>query len=290
MTILLSKDTKVVVQGITGHQGMFHTKAMKEFGTNIVGGVTPGKKGQVIEGVPVYDDVKSVVEEKGANSSIIFVPAPFAKDAAIEAIDAGIKVIVIITEHIPFHDMVDVVHYARYHNATIIGPNCPGIVSPGYSKIGIMPNIIFKKGNVAVLSRSGTLTYEIVNAITESGYGESVAIGIGGDPVIGSTYLDLLPLLEKDKQTEYIVLVGEIGGTAEEEAAEYIAKHVKKPVIGYIVGRTAPKGKRMGHAGAIITRGRGTAESKVKAFENAGIKVANLPHDIPVLLKEIAKH
>jgi succinyl-CoA synthetase alpha subunit len=262
---------------------------MREFGTKIVAGVTPGKEGELVDGIPVYDTVKKAVVEKGANSSIIFVPAPFTKDAIIEAIDAGIKLVIIITEHVPFHDMVEVLQYSKIHNTRIIGPNCPGIVAPGISKIGIMPNSIFRKGNVGVLSRSGTLTYEIVNAITESGMGISTAIGLGGDPVIGMTFIDGLSLFQDDVETEAVVLVGEIGGTAEEEAAEFIEKNIDKPVVAYIAGRSAPPGKRMGHAGAIISRGRGTADSKVKAFENAGVKVAHLPQDLPELLHKAMK-
>ncbi len=284
MAIWVDENVRLLVQGITGHQGRFHTKAMMDFGTNIVAGVTPGKGGQEIHGVPVYDSVEEAMERK-PNASIVFVPAPFAKDAVIEALDAGIKLVVVITENIPFHDAMQFVHYAKYMGARIIGPNCPGIASPGKTKIGILPNVIFKKGNIGVASRSGTLTYEIVNSLSQAGFGQSTCVGLGGDPIIGSTFIDALEAFEKDKETEAIVLVGEIGGTAEEEAAEYIAANITKPVYAYIAGRTAPPGKRMGHAGAIISGGKGTAESKIKAFEKAGVKVARFPHEIAEIIK-----
>ncbi len=284
MAIWADENIRLLVQGITGHQGQFHTKAMMEFGTKIVAGVTPGKGGMEVHGVPVYNTVEEAME-KEPNASIVFVPAPFAKDAVIEALDAGIKLVVVITENIPFHDAMQFVHYAKYKGARIIGPNCPGIASPGKTKIGILPNVIFKEGNIGVASRSGTLTYEIVNALSQAGFGQSTCVGLGGDPIIGSTFIDALEAFEKDSQTEAIVLVGEIGGTAEEEAAEYIAANVTKPVYAYIAGRTAPPGKRMGHAGAIISGGKGTAESKIKAFEEAGVKVAKFPHEIAELIK-----
>jgi len=284
MAIWADENIRLLVQGITGHQGQFHTKARMEFRTKIVAGVTPGKGGQQVHGVPVYDSVEEAMERE-PNASIVFVPAPFAKDAVIEALDAGIKLVVVITENIPFHDTMQFVHYAKYKGARVIGPNCPGIASPGKTKIGILPNVIFKEGNIGVASRSGTLTYEIVNALSQAGFGQSTCVGLGGDPIIGSTFIDALKAFEDDEKTKAIVLVGEIGGTAEEEAAEYIASNVTKPVYAYIAGRTAPPGKRMGHAGAIISGGKGTAESKIKAFEEAGVKVARFPHEIAELIK-----
>ncbi|KAA0002489.1 MAG: succinate--CoA ligase subunit alpha [Thermoplasmata archaeon] len=284
MAIFVDENTRVVVQGATGHQGRFHIKAMKEFGTHVVAGVTPGKKGEEVHGVPIYNSVEESLE-KEPNTSLILVPAPFAKDAVIEALDAGIKTIVVITEHIPFHDTMEFVHYGIYKKARIIGPNCPGVASPGKTKVGILPNMIFMEGNIGIASRSGTLTYEIVNALTENKIGQSTCVGLGGDPIIGTTFIDALKAFEEDAQTDAIVLVGEIGGTAEEEAADYIKKHVTKPVYAYIAGRTAPPGKRMGHAGAIIARGKGTAESKIAAFKDAGIEVASFPQQIADMIK-----
>lgn len=283
MSILVDENTKVIIQGITGHQGTFHTKAMLDFGTKVVGGVTPGKSGSDVHGVPVFDGVKESVEETGANASMILVPAPFAMDACFEAMDAGIELLVLITERIPFHDAMRIMTYAKTKNTRIIGPNTPGIISPGLCKIGIMPSQIFEKGKVGILSRSGTLTYEIVSWITQSGLGQSTCIGIGGDPIIGLNFTEGMRLLEKDDDTEAMVLVGEIGGTAEEDAAEYVPD-MKKKVCAYIAGQTAPAEKRMGHAGAIISRGRGTAESKIKAFNKVGVPVASLPSDIPKLI------
>jgi len=257
---------------------------MLEFGTKVVAGVTPGKGGATVEGVPVYDSVREAVRRRKANASIIFVPAPYAKDAAIEAIEAGLKLVVIITERIPFHDCLELMPYARSRGCTIIGPNCPGITTPGQAKMGIMPNHIFKTGDVGVISRSGTLTYEIVNAMTQAGFGQSTCIGIGGDPIIGTSTVEALALFQKDRQTNRVVVVGEIGGTAEEEAAEFIERHVSKPVVAYVAGRTAPPGKRMGHAGAIIQGGRGTTESKVRAFADAAVPVADYPADVAKLL------
>lgn len=285
MAVLVDENTKLIVQGITGHQGRYHTKAMKEFGTEVVAGVTPGKGGETVEGVPVFNTVMDAVESTGANTSIIFVPAPFTMDAVFEAIDSGIRLVVVITEHVPVHDAMKMVSYAKMKRARIIGPNCPGIASAGKAKAGILPNHIFREGNTGVVSRSGTLTYEIVNSLTEAGIGQSTTAGIGGDPVIGTNFIDMLELFQNDPETERIVMVGEIGGTAEEEAAEYIKKHVTKPVYAYIAGRTAPPGKRMGHAGAIVSRGRGTAESKIRALEDAGVKVAKVPTEIPDLIK-----
>lgn len=284
MAVLLDENSRVLVQGITGHQGRFHTQACLEYGTRIVAGSVPGKGGQEVHGVPVFDGVAEAVEAKAADTSFFLVPAPYAKDAAVEALEAGIRLLVLITERIPFHDALDIVSYARYKDARVIGPNCPGIISPGRAKVGIMPGHIFAQGGVGVLSRSGTLTYEIVNAITEAGEGQSTCIGIGGDAVIGTNFVEGLALLEADPATERIVLVGEIGGTAEEEAAAYIQERVEKPVVAYVAGQTAPPGRRMGHAGAIITRGKGTAESKVKAFEAASVPVAKVPAEVPELL------
>jgi succinyl-CoA synthetase alpha subunit len=289
MSVLVDADTRVVVQGITGHQGTVHTIAMRAFGSKVVAGTTPGKGGQTVEGVPVFDTVEEAVHATGANASCIFVPAPYAKDAYLEAVDAGIRLSVVVTEHIPFHDMLTMYHYGRLKGARIIGPNCPGIAAPGKAKVGIIPNVVFRPGRVGVISRSGTLTYEIVSGIKDIGLGQSTCIGLGGDPVVGTSFVDALPLFEKDEETDALVLVGEIGGTAEEEAAEYIHQHFHKPVVAYIAGRSAPPGKRMGHAGAIIARGRGTAESKLAALEHAGAKVANFPYEIPALIQAALK-
>ena len=287
MTVLIDAHTRVVVQGITGHQGTVHTRQMKLFGTAVVAGVTPGKAGAEVEGVPVFNSVESAVQKTGANAACIFVPAPYAKDALLETVDAGITLAVIVTEHIPFHDMLVMYHYARSKGARIIGPNCPGIAAPGLAKVGIIPNVVFQKGRIGVISRSGTLTYEIVNGIKEHGLGQSTCIGLGGDPVVGTSFVDALPHFQADPETDVIVLVGEIGGQAEEDAAEYIRHHVTKPVVAYIAGRSAPPGKRMGHAGAIIARGKGTAETKLAALSSAGAKVARFPYEIPDLVAEI---
>lgn len=285
MSVLVDKDTRVIVQGITGHQGSFHAGEMLKFGTNIVAGVSPGKGGQKFQDkVPIYDSVRETLPLK-PNATMISVPAPLVKDAAFEAMDAGMKIVYILTEHVPFHDSMEIVHHARRKCATVIGPNGPGITVPGVCKMGIMPNQIFREGDVAVASRSGTLTYEIVEAITKSGMGESAVIGLGGDPVVGLTYIDVLDMFEKDEKTKKIVLVGEIGGSNEEIAAEYIKHNITKPVVAYITGRSAPPGKRMGHAGAIIEKGVGTAESKINAFNAAGVKVADYPQDVPSLLR-----
>ena len=286
MAIFVDKKTKVVVQGATGHQGVFHIGEMKNFGTNVVAGVTPGKAGQNVHSVPIFDTVQDAVDKTDANTSLILVPARFAKDAVFEALDAGCKTVVTITENIPFHDAMEFVHYAKYKDAVLIGPNCPGIASPGKSKVGILPGSIFMDGNVGVASRSGTLTYEIVNSLTEKNIGQSTCIGLGGDPIIGTTFIDALDAFEADPETKAIVLVGEIGGTAEEDAAEYIKEHINKPVFAFIAGRTAPPGKRMGHAGAIIARGKGTAATKIKAFEKAGVKLAKFPTDIADLVEQ----
>jgi succinyl-CoA synthetase alpha subunit len=258
---------------------------MTAFGTQVVAGVTPGKGGLTVEGVPVYNSVAQAVAETHANASVIFVPAPFARDAFLETADAGIALCVVVTEHIPFHDMLTMYHYGRLRGTRIIGPNCPGIGAPGKSKVGIIPNVVFHAGRVGVISRSGTLTYEIVNSLKEVGLGQSTCIGLGGDPVVGTSFVDALPWFENDPDTDLIVLVGEIGGTAEEEAADYIRHHVKKPVVAYVAGHSAPPGKRMGHAGAIIARGRGTADSKVAALRAAGATVARFPYEIPSLVR-----
>ena len=282
--MLLTARTRLAVQGITGHQGQFHAASMREFGTKVVAGTSPGKGGTKVDGIPVFETMEDVVRRKRANASIVFVPAPYTKDAVIEAIEAGVKLVVVITERIPFHDSLQFIPYARTKGVTVIGPNCPGIITPGQAKAGIMPSHIFKEGDAGVISRSGTLTYEIVNAMTQAGFGQSTCVGIGGDPIIGTNTLEALELFQKDRATKRIVVVGEIGGTAEEEAAEYITKRVTKPVVAYVAGRTAPPGKRMGHAGAIIQGNRGTAESKVKAFADAGVPVADYPVDIAKLL------
>ena len=284
MAVIVDEKNRVVVQGITGYQGSYHSVAMREFGTNVVAGTRPGKGGIEVNGIPVYDSVREAVEFKKADTSCIFVPAPGCKDAALEAIDAGISTIVIVSEHVPVLDAIQIVSLGNSKGVTIIGPNCPGLASPGKAKVGILPSKIFLKGSVGVVSKSGTLTYEIVNALTERRLGQSTCVGIGGDRVTGTSFIDILKLFEKDRVTKRIVLVGEIGGTAEEEAAKYIRKNITKPVVAYIAGRTAPPGKRMGHAGAIIARGRGTAESKIKALEAANVKVARIPTDVPDLL------
>ncbi len=285
MSILVGKDTRLVVQGITGREGNFHTQQMIEYGTNVVAGVTPGKGGEWTLGVPVFDTVKEAVETQGANTSIIYVPARFAADAIMEAADAGIELIVCITEGIPVLDMAKVRTFLDQKDARLIGPNCPGLISPGEAKVGIMPAQIHKPGKVGLVSRSGTLTYEVVQALTDLNLGQSTAIGIGGDPIIGTNFIDVLKLFEADPDTEHVVLIGEIGGTAEQKAAEYIAKHMSKPVTSFIAGRTAPPGKRMGHAGAIIQGGEGTAAEKIAALEAVGVKVATLPTEVAELVK-----
>ncbi|MBW9222108.1 succinate--CoA ligase subunit alpha [Methanothermococcus sp. SCGC AD-155-C09] len=284
--ILLDKNTKAIVQGITGKQGSFHTKNMLDYGTNIVAGVTPGKGGMNIHGVPVYDTVKETVEYHDANASLLFVPAPFAKDAAYEAMDAGIEMLIIITERIPIHDTMDIINYGNSKGVKIIGPNTPGIASPGVGKLGIIPKNVLKEGSIGMVSRSGTLTYEIANELVIKGYGQSSCIGIGGDPIIGINYIDVLKLFERDRDTDAIVMIGEIGGSSEERAAQYI-KNMDKPVVAYIAGITAPEGKRMGHAGAIIERGVGTAESKINALREAGAYVVRKISEIPNVLNEV---
>jgi len=286
MGIIIGKNTRAIVHGVTGTQGSFHTKLMLEYGTKIVAGVTPGKGGTQIQGIPVYDTVEEVREKHSANASIIFVPAPFAADSALEALESGIRTIVIITEHIPIKDSVNLMACAKQVNATIIGPNTPGIITPGESKLGIMPAHIFKLGNIGMVSRSGTLTYEIAADLTRKNLGQSTCLGLGGDPITGLNFIDALKMFEKDPQTKAIVLIGEIGGNLEELTAEYIAEKYPKPVVAFIAGRSAPPGKRMGHAGAIVTGKAGTAESKIEKFKNVGVKVAEKPNDIPELLTE----
>ena len=286
MSILLTKKSKIIVQGITGVEGSFHTEKMLEYGTNIVAGVTPGKGGTEFLKVPIFNTVQETVNKLDANASCIFVPPPFAADAIYEACDAGIKLIVCITEGIPVNDMVKAFDYVKKKGATLIGPNCPGIITPGVGKIGIMPAFIHKKGKVGVISRSGTLTYEAVHQLTELGIGQSTCIGIGGDPIIGTKFLDAIKLFNEDKDTEAIVMIGEIGGSAEEEAALYIKKFVNKPVVAFIAGKTAPPGRRMGHAGAIISGGKGTANEKISIMKKCGIIVCEDPSAIGITLKE----
>lgn len=286
MSILVDKKTRLVVQGITGSEGSFHTRQMVEYKTKVVAGVTPGKGGTEFEGIPVFNTVQDAVDATKANTSVIFVPASFAADAILEAAEAGIKVVICITEGIPVADMGPVYHYIREKGVVLIGPNCPGVISPGKGKIGIMPGFIHKAGNVGVVSRSGTLTYEAVKQLSDLGIGQSTCVGIGGDPIIGSRFIDIVKLFNEDPETEGIVLIGEIGGSAEEEAAEYIKKNVKKPVVGFIAGQTAPPGRRMGHAGAIISGGKGTAGEKMEALKKAGIKVVNSPADIGITMKK----
>jgi len=285
MAILVNEHTRVLVQGITGYQGEFHTRRMLEFGTRVVAGMTPGKGGQTAAGVPVFDTVSEAVAQTGANAACIFVPARLAKDAALEAIASRLDPIVIITEHIPVHDSIEMVAAARAAGVHIVGPNGPGVASPGRCKIGIMPNHLFSHGGVGLVSRSGTLTYEIVAGLTRAGLGQSTALGLGGDPVVGLTFQEAVALFADDPETLAIVLVGEIGGSAEEEAARFIRASVRKPVVGYIAGRTAPPGKRMGHAGAVISGGEGTAQAKIEALEAAGVSVVSLPGRVPEVLR-----
>jgi len=289
MSILIDNKTRLVVQGITGSEGSFHTKQMIEYGTKVVAGVTPGKGGTKQEDVLIYNTVEEAVKFEKANTSVIFVPPTFAADAILEAFSAGIKVIICITEGIPARDMVKVYNVIKNGNVVLIGPNCPGVISPGKAKVGIMPGFIHKKGKVGVVSRSGTLTYEAVKQLTDLNIGQSTCVGIGGDPVIGSKFLDIIKLFNEDDGTEGIVMIGEIGGTAEEEAAQYIKKFGTKPVVGFIAGRTAPPGRRMGHAGAIISGGKGTAAEKMKAMKNAGIYVAESPAEIGSTMERALK-
>lgn len=290
MGILIDKNTCAVVQGITGTQGSFHTKLMLEYGTKIVAGTSPGKGGTTMHGVPVYDTLGEVQEKHEANASIIFVPAPFAADAALDAMENGIRTIIIITEHIPMKDAITVMARAKQLEATIIGPNTPGIITPAECKLGIMPGHIFKQGNVGMVSRSGTLTYEIAASLSRNNLGQSTCLGLGGDPITGLNFIDALSMFEKDKQTKACVLIGEIGGNLEELAADYIAKQkYSKPVVAFIAGRSAPLGKRMGHAGAIITGKAGTANSKIEAFKNAGVGTADKPSEVAELLKKLMR-
>jgi succinyl-CoA synthetase alpha subunit len=277
MAVLVDTNTRLIVQGITGREGTFHAKGCAEYGTKVVGGVTPGKGGTIHEGWPVFDTVHQAVDKTGANVTVIFVPPPFAADAILEANDAGVPLIICITEGIPINDMVKVWSVLKHSGSRLIGPNCPGVISPGKAKVGIMPGRIHKEGSIGIVSRSGTLTYEAVYQLTQRGIGQSTAIGIGGDPIVGTTHVDALRLLNEDPGTEAIILIGEIGGTAEETAAEYVKQHVKKPVVGFIAGQTAPPGRRMGHAGAIISGGQGTAAEKMKALKAAGIHVVETP-------------
>jgi succinyl-CoA synthetase alpha subunit len=289
MSILVNKNTKLLVQGITGRDGSFHAQKMKEYGTNIVGGISPSKGGQNVDGIPVFNTVEEALKATGANTSIIFVPAAYAADAILEASEAGIDLVVAISEGVPTLDMVKVTPYLKKKGTKLIGPNCPGLISPNEALVGILPGNIFKKGNVGLMSRSGTLTYEMVYQLTSNNLGQSTCIGIGGDPVAGLYYEELLQMFEDDPETDAIVLIGEIGGDAEERAAKYIKEHLTKPVVAFIAGQTAPPGKRMGHAGAIISSGSGTAEEKIKAFESAGVPVARQPAEIPQILKKIMK-
>ncbi len=286
MSILIDETTRVVVQGITGGEGTFHTQRMQEYGTKVVAGVTPGKGGQTHLDVPVYNTVAEAVEKEEANASAIFVPPFFAADAIMESVEAGVKVVVCITEGIPTFDMIKVKQYLQSSECKLIGPNTPGIISPGKCKIGIMPGHIHSQGTIGIISRSGTLTYEAVQQVSLQGYGQSTAIGIGGDPIVGLKFIDLLKLFKEDEGTEVVILIGEIGGTAEEEAADYIKKEFPKPVVSFIAGQTAPPGRRMGHAGAIIAGGKGTAKEKMEALENAGVLVAKSPAEIGTKVKE----
>ena len=289
MSILVNKNTKLVIQGITGRDGKFHTGKMKEYGTNVVAGVSPGKEGLVLDGIPVFNSVAGAVQATGANTSIIFVPAAFAADAILEASEAGIELVICISEGLPIQDMIRVTPILKQNGTLLIGPNCPGIITPDEALIGILPANIFKKGNIGFISRSGTLTYEVVNLLTKNNFGQTTCVGIGGDPVAGLYFIDLLERFENDPETIAVVVIGEIGGDAEEQAAQFIAEKMTKPVVAFIAGQTAPPGKRMGHAGAIISSGSGTAEEKIAAFNKAGVPVAKEPNEIPDLLREVLK-
>jgi len=289
MSILVNKNTKLVIQGITGRDGKFHTGKMREYGTNVVAGVSPGKEGMTLDGIPVFNTVEAAVKATGANTSIIFVPAAFAADAILEASEAGIQLVVAISEGLPIQDMIRITPILKQNKTLLIGPNCPGLITPGESLVGILPANIFKKGNIGFISRSGTLTYEVVNLLTENDFGQTTCVGIGGDPVAGLYFIDLLERFEKDPETIAVVVIGEIGGDAEEQAAQYIAEKMTKPVVAFIAGQTAPPGKRMGHAGAIISSGSGTAAEKILAFNKAGVPVAKEPNEIPELLRQKLK-
>jgi succinyl-CoA synthetase alpha subunit len=289
MSIFIDKKTTLIVQGITGRDGSFHAEQMKKYGTNVVGGVTPGKGGSKIAGIPVFNTMQEAVAATKANTSVIYVPPAFAGDAIYEAVAAGIKLVVCVTEGVPANDMMKAVPYVKQHGARLIGPNCPGLISPGQSKVGILPGNIVKPGSIGVVSRSGTLTYEAIWALTLAGLGQSTCVGIGGDQVIGTNFIDCLAAFQADPATKGIVMIGEIGGSDEEEAAAFIKKHVTKPVVSFIAGQTAPPGKRMGHAGAIVSGGSGTAEGKIKALNAAGIPVAGSPTELPDLMKEAFK-
>ncbi|KKB75616.1 MULTISPECIES: succinate--CoA ligase subunit alpha [Bacillus] len=289
MSVFINKDTKVIVQGITGSTALFHTKQMLEYGTKIVGGVTPGKGRTEVEGVPVFNTVEDAVNETGATASVIYVPAPFAADAIMEAVDAELELVICITEHIPVLDMVKVKRFMEGKKTRLIGPNCPGVITPEECKIGIMPGYIHKKGHVGVVSRSGTLTYEAVHQLSEAGIGQSTAVGIGGDPVNGTNFIDVLKAFNEDPETHAVIMIGEIGGTAEEEAAEWVKANMTKPVVGFIGGKTAPPGKRMGHAGAIISGGKGTADEKIKTMNACGIEVAETPSVMGETLIKVLK-
>ena len=287
MSILVDQNTKVLVQGITGRDGSFHTRGMKEYGTQVVGGVTPGKGGQCVDDIPVFNTMAEACGATGANCSVIYVPAKFATSAIREAADAGVPLVICITEGVPVGEMLENYTYIKEKGSRLIGPNCPGVISPEKSKVGIMPGFIHKAGSIGVISRSGTLTYEVVYNLTKSNMGQSTCIGIGGDSIIGTSFIDLLEMFEEDPDTSSVVLVGEIGGEDEEHAAVYIKENMTKPVVSFISGRTAPPGKRMGHAGAIISDGKGTAEAKVEAFKNANVPVADKPSDIPELINSL---
>ncbi|MGR9050167.1 succinate--CoA ligase subunit alpha [Halobacillus faecis] len=289
MSVYIDKNTKVIVQGITGSTALFHTKQMVEYGTQIVGGVTPGKGGTEVEGIPVFNTVAEAVEKTGANASVIYVPAPFAADAIMEATDSEMDLAICITEHIPVLDMIKVKRYMEGKKTRLVGPNCPGVITPDECKIGIMPGYIHKKGHVGVVSRSGTLTYEAVHQLSEAGIGQSTAVGIGGDPVNGTDFIDVLKAFNEDPDTEAVIMIGEIGGTAEEEAAEWVKANMSKPVVGFIGGRTAPPGKRMGHAGAIISGGKGTADEKIRVMNECGIQVAETPSVMGETLIQVLK-